>query len=117
MKALWDSIVRTLVPVIVGAVLTWVTTLGVELDPEFEGALTLVITAVFTAVYYIAVRLLETHVTPKLGWLLGSAKQPDYFKRVKVTEDGQTFQQRAEPVSVDDVLDVSSQDRYPLHGN
>ena len=96
MKALWDSIVRTLVPVIVGSVLAWVARIGLELDPEFELALTAVLTALFTAVYYIGARLLETHVTPKLGWLLGSAKQPDYYKRVKVSENGETFQIRAE---------------------
>jgi len=78
MKALWDSIVRTLVPVVVGAVLGWVTTTGIKVDPEFAPALTLVVTAAFTGVYYIAARLLELYVTPKLGWLLGLAKQPDY---------------------------------------
>lgn len=78
MKALLDSIVRTVVPVIVGAALAWVARLGIPVDPEFEGALAGVLTAVFTGLYYIAVRLLETHVTPRLGWLLGLPKQPNY---------------------------------------
>lgn len=96
MKALFDSLVRTFTPIIVGAVLGWFTTSGITLDPEFETALTLVIGALFAGLYYLAVRVFEVYVSPKFGWLLGLAKQPDYFKRVKVTEDGQTFQVRAE---------------------
>ncbi len=76
MKALFDSIVRTLVPIIVGAVIGWAVTSGITLDDQFEVALTLVITGAFQGLYYIAVRLLETYVTPKLGWLIGSPKQP-----------------------------------------
>lgn len=117
MKALWDSIVRTVTPIIVGMVLGWIATLGITLDEQFEPALTLVIGGAFAAIYHIAVRLLETYVTPKFGWLLGLAKQPDYFKRVKVTDGDETFTVRVDsPVSVDDVIDVSSQDRYPLNG-
>lgn len=96
MKALWDSIVRTVTPIAVGMVLGWVATLGITLDPQFESALTLVIGGAFATIYHIAVRLLETYVTPKFGWLLGLAKQPDYFKREKVTENGETFTIRSE---------------------
>lgn len=96
MKTLFDSLVRTFTPIIVGAVIGWFVTAGITLDPEFESALTLVVGAAFAGIYYLAVRLFELYVSPKFGWLLGLAKQPDYFKRVKVTEDGQTFQVRAE---------------------
>lgn len=96
MKPLFDSLVRTFTPIIVGAVLGWFTTSGIKLDPEFETALTLVIGALFAGLYYLGVRLFELYVSPKFGWLLGLAKQPDYYKRVKVTEDGQTFQIRTE---------------------
>jgi len=78
-SALWASIVRTVVPIIVGAVIAWVTGLGVALDEEFEPLLASLLTAGFSAVYYIAVRLLEVYVTPKLGWLLGLAKSPDSY--------------------------------------
>lgn len=96
MKTLFDSLVRTFTPIIVGGVLGWFTTAGIALDPEFEGALTLAVSGLFAGLYYLAVRLFEIYVSPKFGWLLGLAKQPDYFKRVKVTEDGQTFQIRAD---------------------
>jgi len=93
-KAVWESLVRTFTPIIVGAVLGWFATAGIALDSEFEGAVTLLVSGVLSGIYYVAARLLETYVTPKFGWLLGLAKQPDYFRRVKVTEDGQTFQVR-----------------------
>lgn len=76
MKALWESVVRTVVPIAVGAVVSWFVTAGIELDPQFEGSLTILITAALTGVYYIAVRLFERYVSPKFGWLLGLAKQP-----------------------------------------
>ena len=75
-SALWASIVRTFTPIIVGSVVGWFVTLGVPLDDKFSGLLTLVVSGILSAVYYVAVRLLETYVTPKLGWLLGLAKTP-----------------------------------------
>jgi hypothetical protein len=75
-SALWASIVRTLVPIVVGSVVGALVSLGINLDPEFEVALTTLLTAAFSLIYYVAVRLLETFVTPKLGWLLGLAKAP-----------------------------------------
>lgn len=81
MKALFDSLVRTVVPLIVGAVLSFFVTRGIALDPEFESSLTVALTAAFTGVYYLAVRLFEVYVSPKFGWLLGLAKQPEYAVR------------------------------------
>ena len=83
MKSLFDSLVRTVVPLVVGAVVSWFVTAGIVLDPEFEGALTIAVTAGLTGVYYVVVRLLETYVTPKFGWLLGLAKEPVYVERVE----------------------------------
>lgn len=77
--ALWASIVRTVVPLIVGAVITWAVGLGIILDEQFEPLLTSLLMLAFTGIYYIAVRLLETYVTPKLGWLLGLAKTPAVY--------------------------------------
>ena len=76
MKALWDSVVRTVAPIAVGAVISFFVTRGIELDPEFEGALFLVVTGALQGVYYFVVRVLERYVSPKFGWLLGLAKQP-----------------------------------------
>lgn len=94
MKTLWDSLVRTYVPWLVGVILGWLVALGVPLDPEVETALTLVIITATSIIYYAAARWLETHVAPRFGVLLGSTKQPDYYKRIKVTEHGETFQVR-----------------------
>lgn len=77
--ALWASVIRTVVPIVVGAVLGWFTAVNIPVDPEFEGTLTTLLTAVLTAAYYVAVRLFETYISPKLGWLLGYAKSPDSY--------------------------------------
>jgi hypothetical protein len=78
-SALWASIVRTIVPILVGAVLGWAVALNIPLDPEFEAALTASLTLGFSGAYYIAVRLIETYVSPKLGWLIGFAKSPEAY--------------------------------------
>ena len=57
MKTLFDSLVRTFTPIIVGGVLAWFTTAGITLDSEFEGALTLAVSGLFAGFYYLAVRL------------------------------------------------------------
>lgn len=77
--ALWASIVRTIVPIIVGAVLGFFASANVQVDSEFEKLLTAVLTLVFTTAYYVAVRLFETYISPKLGWLIGYAKSPDSY--------------------------------------
>lgn len=81
--ALWASIVRTVVPIVVGAVLGWLAIAGIELDSEFETALTAFVTALFAAVWYIAARIFETYVSPKLGVLLGLPKSPDSYSEHK----------------------------------
>ena len=80
MKAVFDSLVRTVVPYIGGAVISWLTTAGMELDSEFKASLTAGLMALFGTIYYIGVRLLEVYVAPKFGWLLGLAKSPVYVK-------------------------------------
>lgn len=78
MKALFDSVVRTVTPIVVGAVLGWVASINISPDPEFQGALTVVITGAFQALWYIGVRLFEEYISPKFGWLLGIAAKPEY---------------------------------------
>jgi len=80
-SALWASIVRTIVPIIVGSVLGWFTVLNIPVDPDFEGALTVLLTLLLTTAYYVAVRLFETYISPKLGWLLGYGKSPDSYSK------------------------------------
>lgn len=82
--ALWASVIRTAVPIAVAAVMGWLAYLGIEPDTELEVLLGSAIGAVLGALYHVAVRLLETHVSPKLGWLLGSPKQPLLYAKPDV---------------------------------
>ena len=76
---LWQSILRTLVPVAVGAVIGWLASAGITADPQLEAALGAALTAAGTAAYYVVARLLEVHVSPHFGWLLGSTQSPDGY--------------------------------------
>lgn len=78
-QTLFASVARTFVPMIVGAVVTFLTGLGVELDGELATALAGVLFVLFSIVYYIVVRLLEIYVTPKFSWLLGSSTKPTTY--------------------------------------
>lgn len=80
-SARWASIVRTVVPILVGAVLGWFASANLPLDPEFEGALTTLVTLLLTMAYYVAVRLFEACIRPKIGWPLGYAKSPSSFSK------------------------------------
>ncbi|MFF8980168.1 hypothetical protein ACF08A_25570 [Streptomyces cellulosae] len=80
---LFASITRTVVPVLVGLVLTFAAQAGLDLDGE---AVTMVATAVVIAAYYAVFRLLEA-LAGRLGWrplqllagvLLGWARPPSY---------------------------------------
>lgn len=67
------SYVRTIVPVLVGLVISLALRAGIDLHgyaPE--------VTAVVTAVYYCAARAAEHYLSPKFGWLLGVASLPKY---------------------------------------
>lgn len=68
------SWIRTMVPVVVGAVVVWLQPLGLNIDSTAAAS---VVLPVVIAVYYTAVRFLEKHWS-KFGWLLGYAKQPVY---------------------------------------
>lgn len=70
----FKSLKRTLVPVIVGALLAVATNAGIELP---EAATTELITAIYTGVYYAVLRWLE----PRFDWagtLLGGKGAPSY---------------------------------------
>lgn len=80
MKAVWDSLVRTYVPWLVGVLVGWLISLGVPLDPEVKTAITVALMSLAGSLYYLAVRVFETYISPKLGWLLGLAKKPVYVE-------------------------------------
>lgn len=67
------SIVRTLVPVLVGVAASY----GVDVP---VGALELVVGPVVTVVYYAVVRVLEERVGARFGVLLGAVGAPVYGK-------------------------------------
>lgn len=80
------GLIRTWVPIGVGAVISWLATLGLQLDSETQTATVVALTGVIQAVYYTLVRLLEDKF-PAIGWLLGSAKTPNYGPpEIKIVE-------------------------------
>lgn len=84
------SLIRTYVPLLVGQFLSWLVVLGLVPSGAFsadqQAALSAVIGAVLTGVYYTAVRLAETR-WPQVGVLLGSSQQPvDYAAGRAVVE-------------------------------
>lgn len=71
------SQIRTYVPMLAGAIVSWLALNGVQLDSNAALALGSFLTALFGAVYYLVVRLLEAR-WPQVGVLLGKAKTPVY---------------------------------------
>lgn len=72
------SLIRTYVPVGVGAFLTWLASnTGVVIDEQTQAQGVLFFGAILTGVYYAAVRALEKRF-PAFGVLLGIAKPPVY---------------------------------------
>lgn len=72
------SLIRTIVPVVVGSILGLFARIGLNIDVEGQQALSTLIDSAFIGGYYIVVRLIETKV-PQVGWLLGLAKTPDSY--------------------------------------
>lgn len=71
------SIVRTVVPIVAGAIITFFASKGITFDDQFQANLLFVLQGMITGLYYIIVRVLEQRF-PRFGWLLGSAKKPEY---------------------------------------
>lgn len=78
MKNLFASLIRTYVPWLAGVIIGWLVALGIPLDPEVEVQVTLALMGLASTLYYVVARLVETHVSPRLGWLLGSPRAPMY---------------------------------------
>lgn len=78
------SILRTLVPLIVGWVLALpvVSAAGVTEDDATRAVQVLV-----TVAYYLLARLAEEYVSPRFGWLLGLAKRPTYANAKTIPGD------------------------------
>lgn len=71
------SQIRTYVPILVGALVAWLITVGVELDSDTQAGIIVALTGLLQGLYYFIVRLLEKK-WPKIGVLLGVASKPVY---------------------------------------
>lgn len=77
-----QSIVRTLVPLAVGQIVSFFATLGIELSEDQQAAFTTILGLVVSVAYYLLVRWLEQRF-PKVGVLLGWAATPDGYTSAK----------------------------------
>lgn len=73
-----QSIVRTLVPLAVGQIVSFFASIGVELTDDQQTAFTTILGLLVSVAYYLAVRWLEQKF-PKVGVLLGWASTPDGY--------------------------------------
>jgi hypothetical protein len=71
------ALIRTIVPIGVGALITWLALLGVELDPEIAAATITSLTGLISAAYYAVVKVVSVNV-PWVGWFLGYPANPTY---------------------------------------
>jgi len=71
------GLIRTYVPIAVGAGVAWLVTLGVDLDAGTQTSAVIALTGALQAVYYTAVRY-AAEKWPKAGILLGVNKAPAY---------------------------------------
>jgi hypothetical protein len=83
MQNLYASLMRTLVPIVAGLILSWAARLGLDLD---DATVTPYVTAGLTAGYYALFRLLE-ELAERMSWqplqtlagiFLGWARPPQY---------------------------------------
>lgn len=79
MSNLVTSFIRTYVPIVVGALASYLLTLGIELDAGTQAGLVIALTGVLQAAYYALIRVLERKY-PRLGVLLGKAAKITYKK-------------------------------------
>ncbi len=85
-SAFWTSLVRTVTPIVVAAVATFLANIGIPVDDEFRAAIDGLVGVAAGALWYAIVRLVEIFIAPKFGWLLGIAKAPEYEAKHAKTE-------------------------------
>jgi len=78
------SLIRTIVPLAAGAVISWLALVNLDIDTDGQVALTTLLTSALTGAYYLVIRIIETKV-PQIGWLLGLAKTPDSYTKDPAT--------------------------------
>lgn len=79
MTNFFTSLVRTYVPIIVGALVAWLATIGLAIDADTAAGLIIFLTGALQGLYYLIVRLLERKF-PQIGVLLGSTQKPVYVQ-------------------------------------
>lgn len=84
MTNFFTSLIRTYVPIIVGALVAWLATLGLAIDADAAAGLIIFLTCALQGLYYLVVRLLERKF-PQIGVLLGSAQKPVYVEPTQPT--------------------------------
>lgn len=72
-----ERIIKTIVPFVVGWVVSVLTVAGLDVPPEFTADLTNILTLLLGAAYYVLVVFLSKK-WPVLEILLGSPKKPEY---------------------------------------
>lgn len=80
MNPLVASVIRTLVPVAVGQVSSWLLLLNVTLSQDAKTGLGAFLGGLITAIYYVGVRIIEQQ-WPGVGVLLGLPKSPDTYSK------------------------------------
>lgn len=71
------SLIRTVVPLLVGAVVGWLASVGIPVDLEAKAELVASLSLLSGSLYYMGVNALAARV-PVFGWLLGVAAKPVY---------------------------------------
>jgi hypothetical protein len=117
LTTLGPSVIRTVVPLVVGLLLTQAAKhLGADID---EGLATDIVTVVVSSAYYALARLLEENASHWFGLLLGKRGAPTYQAPAAPSEESPTGAvatvdtpgvPEGEPVTVDPV------DYQPEHG-
>lgn len=89
LKGLGPSVIRTVVPLLVALFTSWLVKLGIDPGP-YEDLIAQLAGGLVALAYYVAVRVFEMHVAPRLGWLLGLPKQPTYDAPAAPSEQSPT---------------------------
>lgn len=77
LSTIGPSLIRTVVPYLVGWLVTFLASKGIDVDESAKADLAMLATMVFGTAYYTIIRVIEKN-HPKAGWLLGSPHAPVY---------------------------------------
>jgi hypothetical protein len=84
MNALVASVIRTIIPIAVGQVASWLLLLNIVLPTPAAAGLSAFLGGLLTAIYYVGVRVLEQQ-WPIVGVLLGLPVSPDTYSKATAT--------------------------------